>query len=172
MDFIIIVLRLIHIFSAVFWVGTTILLFFFIVPTAKKSAPEGFHFLDKLMRQEKLSKWLPIAATLTVVSGLLAYIKDSKGFQIEWMTSASGIQFSIGAVSGIIAFLMGAFVIGPNTHRLGLLQQEMAKTPEPSLEQKNELASLQKKLEFVHKLNVILVVVALAFMIIAPEFEE
>lgn len=170
MDVYTIVLRVIHIFGGVFWVGSAVLLFFFIGPTAEKSIPEGPRFINKLMSQGRLAIWIPIAATATVLSGILLYIKESNGFQLNWITSSAGIQFTAGGIAGIGAFLIGAFFIAPTTNRLILLGEEIEKNGKPSLKQKKELLRLQSIMSKASTADLILLVIVLALMIIAPEF--
>lgn len=172
MDIYLIVLRLIHVFGGVFWVGSALLFFFFLEPIAKYTAPEGHRFINQLMKQGKLMLWIAISAAITTISGILLYFKDSNGFQPRWMMSTAGVQFSIGGAAGIIAFLIGLLIIGPTTNRLAMLGQEIEKTRKPTVKQKEELIRLQKIMRKAGKADLILLVLALALMIIAPEFTK
>jgi uncharacterized membrane protein len=170
MDIYTIALRLIHIFGGVFWVGSALLFFFFLEPAAKHTIPEGTRFVNQLMKQGRLALWIGVAAAITTLSGILLYFKDSNGFQLSWIRSAAGFQFTIGGVAGIIAFLLGGLIIAPTTNRLAILGEEIEKRGKPTPKQKEELIRLQKTMTKVGKADLLLLVVALALMIIAPEF--
>ena len=51
MDIVMIVLRLIHIVTGVFWVGGSFLLLSYIVPAADAAGPAGGQFMQRLMQR-------------------------------------------------------------------------------------------------------------------------
>src|SRR5688572_29923036 len=65
-------LRLIHIVSAVCWVGGSFVMVGFVLPAVKRAGPEGGKFMNLLV-QRKLPVYLVIAAWSAVISGALLY---------------------------------------------------------------------------------------------------
>jgi uncharacterized membrane protein len=84
MNTLMIVLRVIHIFSGIFWVGTSLFFVFFFEPTLKSSGPAGGTVMGKLS-SGKFPVVIAISSLLTVVVGFVMYVIDSKGFQASWI---------------------------------------------------------------------------------------
>jgi len=76
MTYVMLILRLLHIVSGAFWVGTVITAVFFIEPTAQALDREGERFLAHLVIRRRLALVLAIAATVTVTAGALLYWID------------------------------------------------------------------------------------------------
>ena len=55
----------------------------------------------------------PIVAGLTILSGAVLYWHDSNGLQAAWITSPTGLAFTIGGLAAILAFVLGGILIGP-----------------------------------------------------------
>jgi len=53
MDLYVIVLRILHIFGAVFWAGTTFLFTGYVGPAVMASGPEGNKFMQALLNQTR-----------------------------------------------------------------------------------------------------------------------
>jgi len=145
MDVLMIVLRLIHILSGVFWAGTAFFFVSFLEPTVEAAGPEGGKFMQKLA-QTRFAIALSMAGLLTVLSGLLMYWRDSGGFQVAWITTPTGLAFAVGGLAGILAFLIGFFVSRPAVARMTVIgQQAQAAGGPPSPEQMAEIQALQKR---------------------------
>src|SRR3972149_11003541 len=117
MDIYMIVLRVIHIASAVFWGGTTFFFVSFLEPAVRKSGPEG----GKVMQTLSAGRYpvaFPAVVLLTVVSGLLMYWRDSGGFKLAWITSSFGLGITFGAVMGLIAAAIGLAIPRSATARM------------------------------------------------------
>src|SRR5262245_23924106 len=107
---VVIILRLIHILSGVFWVGSIIFLGRFVMPTVRAIGPAGGAFMNHLTSVLKLPRAQLGAATLTILSGLSLYWHDSLGMQSEWLRSNAGMAFGTGGALAITAFLIGISV--------------------------------------------------------------
>src|SRR5688572_8368823 len=116
-------MRVIHIFAAVFWAGGVFFLLRVILPTVQEAGPDGGKFMQRLGMSGRLSKSLAIASGLTVVSGLLAYFPIYRG---NPFTTGPGTVLTIGAIFGLLAFLHGMFVSAPVARRSGELAKVMA----------------------------------------------
>src|SRR5437899_12241622 len=91
-----VVLRLIHILSGIFWVGTTFFLVGFLQPVVAQSGPECGRFAQRLMSQKRFQAAMSVAAGLTILSGLVLYGRGCSGFQQAWVASVPGPVPSLG----------------------------------------------------------------------------
>jgi uncharacterized membrane protein len=165
MDIGLVLLRIVHIFAGVFWVGGGVLTFGYIEPAVKATAPESQKFMQYLLVQRRFSFAMGLASLLTVAAGALLYWRDSGGFQWSWITSAPGLGFSLGALVGIAVFFIGLLVIKPTAERLSALGQQIASAGQPpSIEQLAEMKRLQAKMSTISRWDFILLTIALLAM--------
>ena len=122
MDIYMIVLRILHIASAVFWAGATFFFVSFLEPAVRKSGPEG----GKVMQTLAAGRYpvaLPVIVVLTVLSGLLMYWRDSGGFNLIWITSGFGLGITFGSVMGLIAAAIGIAIPRSATARIAMISK-------------------------------------------------
>jgi uncharacterized membrane protein len=166
MDSTMVVLRLLHIGAAVFWVGAAFTFFLFVGPSAKALGNDGQgKFMDQITRVRRFPTVVLVAGLITVLAGATMYYIDSSGFSNGWMTSPTGIGFGIGALAGILSFSTGPLVIVPTIGKLqsigGRLQSEQrAPTPEEGA----ILAALDQRLTTVGRIDLVLLAIAVCFM--------
>src|SRR5258706_13764412 len=110
MNYLIIALRIIHILAGIFWVGGTLIMAFFIVPTVGAMEEAGQKFISHLMQNLKFSMTMSAAAGLTVLAGVIFFCIVFKGFTSPWMSSGAGLGFGIVAGSAIMGFITGTLV--------------------------------------------------------------
>lgn len=161
-------LRLIHIFDSVFWVGTTFFMVGILTPTVRGAGPEGGRFMQRLVREGHISQALTVAALLTVVSGILLYWHDSANFNPQWIMTKAGLALTIGGLAGLAAFGHGGAVVGRMTARLSQLGQTIAAAGgPPTPAQTQELQTLQDRLQRNTVITAVLMSVALIGMSVA-----
>ena len=142
-----IILRLLHICTGVFWAGATIYLALFIAPAVQASGQEGTKFMQVLTKTRKLPIVMTIAATLNVICGIWLLWKLSDGFQSAYMSSEHGIILSIGGTLALIAYLEGLFVTRPTVMKVAKLGGAIAKAGgPPTPEQMQQLMAYRKKI--------------------------
>ena len=124
MNWLIVVLRLLHIFAGVFWAGAIFTLARFVLPAVAATGPAGQQFMRQLTMVQGLTKTMTIAGLTTVLAGLALMWHDSAGFNAGWMGSGMGVVLSIGGLSGIGAAAVG-IRSGIKASRLGELFKEM-----------------------------------------------
>ncbi len=165
MDLFFLLFRIIHIFAGVFWIGGFVVLFGFLQPAAKATAPAGPQFMQHLMLRQRFSSALMTAAILTVLAGALLYWRDSSGLKPEWITTRVGLGFSLGAVTGILALIIGLVWIRPRSDRLSALgaQIQTAGGP-PTPAQAAELAAINSFITRSSQLNFVLLTISLLAM--------
>ena len=161
------VLRLIHIVSAVCWVGGTLLMVGFVLPSVKRAGPDGGKFMQLLV-QRKMPQYLGIMAALLVLSGALMYWVVSGHLQAQWLGTSRGIMLTLGALFGIGAALSGTVFTAPAATRLEAIgRQVQTSGGPPSAEQAAEMRSLQQRLVTGAHITAGLMVVALVLMVVS-----
>ena len=165
MDTLMVILRLIHIFAGIAWVGFGLFLLFLLVPTVRKVGPEGRAFMRGFLKHSGFNRVMPIVSLLTTAAGLWLYYKVSDGFNADWMNSTGGMVLSIGSVAGLLAFGHGATATGPATEKIVKLGDAIeAQGGPPSPDQLAEMQTLQKKMGLHGRISVGLLVIAVVGM--------
>lgn len=111
MTVLMILLRIIHIFSGVFWVGVSMFNIGFLQPTVAATGAEGQKVMQHLARNTRLTAATYTASTLVVLSGVTMYGIISGGFQGGFLISAYGLTLAIGGVIGIVVWVIVMIVI-------------------------------------------------------------
>ena len=124
-----IILRLLHVVSGVFWAGTLIFVATFLNPAVRAAGPEGGRVMLRLQERGFLTV-MPVVAALAILSGLALYWRVSGGLQAVWVTSRLGLAFTVGGVASIVAFVIGVFVMRPAALRVAVLVTGLDQVPE------------------------------------------
>lgn len=161
MDYYVLVLRIIHILGGVFWAGSAFLLTGFVAPTAGQLRPEGPKFMQRLILGTRFNLAIAIAASLAILSGLLLYWRASGGFQVEWMSTGTGVMFTLGGLAAIGAGIIGG-LIASNGKTLAELGASLEGPPSP--EQAAELGHLQSRGANLGAANAVLLVITVICM--------
>lgn len=157
----IIVLRLIHIFSAIFWVGSALTMAYFVAPSVRATAEAGQKFMAYLVTQSKITNIITVSAILTVLAGVSLYWLDSGGLSSAWMKSSAGIGFGIGGAAGILALIFGA-IFGKNISALGTIFSKIQGKPTP--EQISQMQGIQKQLATIGPIHTVVQIIAVICM--------
>ncbi len=161
MNILTVVLRLLHVFSGVFWVGSALFINFFVEPTAHATADAGQKFMTYLTTKSRFTLAMTTAAILTVLAGAILFWIDSSGFTSNWTSSAAGWGFGIGGIFGIIGLIFGSMV-GKYSSALGKLGSQIQGKPAP--EQMSRIQELQSRLKTVSTIDTISLILALLCM--------
>jgi hypothetical protein len=121
-----IVFRIIHISSAILWAGSAVFFTAFVGPTVETLGPEAGRFLNHLVRQRKAVIFFLVVSTLTVVAGGFLYWRLSGGLNIDWIQTGVGTGFTVGAVAGLISWLLVVGALAPTAYRLTALGQQLS----------------------------------------------
>ncbi len=163
--YLVLLLRIVHIFAGVLWVGAAILFFAFIEPTIKSIGPAGGQFMQYFMERQRYPIFMSIVSTLTIVSGVPLYLFASGGLQLSYITSGPGLVFTIGSVVSILTFFMGFLMIKPRAERMGALGKEIGMSGgTPSAAQAAELHTLDQELSKVERVEFVLLSIAMITM--------
>jgi uncharacterized membrane protein len=165
---VVLLLRLFHIGSGVFWVGGILLFARFLFPTARALGPAAGPVMDHMNRVLKLPNALLGAAIVNILSGVMLYWRDSGGFQGAWMRTGTGMTFGTGGLLAILALVIGVTVNRPTAERMGALGASIqAKGGPPSPEQSAEMQRLMNRLGTALRMISVLLVLATAAMALA-----
>lgn len=165
MDAYMVVLRIVHILAGVFWVGSAILIFFFLQPAARELGPAAGPLMTHLAQRKRLPDVTLGAAGLTILAGLLMYWRDSNGLDLDWIGSSFGVAITVGSLSAIAAVALGASVVRPSMNRAAALAQAAAAAGGPTPEQGAEIQALQERVRATG--NVVMPLLILAVLAMA-----
>ena len=167
MNFILILVRLIHILAGSFWVGSALMLTFFVSPTAGATLDAGQKFMRHFMTQTRFNLVMWSSALLAVAAGLTLYWIDSEGFTSAWMHSGPGIGFGTAAFFALMGLVTG-IIQGRNSNSLAQLGgQIQSQGKPPSADQAAHLQKLGKALAIGGQLNAAFLILATIGMAIA-----
>lgn len=167
MNYLTVVLRLIHIVGGIFWVGAGLLMNFFIGPTLRATGDAGKQFAGHFMTRTRFVTVMNISVYGTVIAGAWLYGIDSNWFQSAWMKSGAGIGFTIGALFGLIGLVTG-IMNGSNNRKMVALGSQVQGKPTP--EQAAQLGAIQKQQAWVVPVNSWALLLAAFFMATARYF--
>jgi hypothetical protein len=168
MDALLIFFRIIHVGSAMIWFGGAIVSSFFLMPTVAALGAAGQPFMEHLMNRRKLGIMFPIVAALTILSGAVLYWRDSGGLQLTWITSPTGLAFTIGGLAAIIAFVGGAILIGPGVAEQTAVRGELAAGDGvPTAAQRERLDRADGRLKLANRIDLPLLILAGLTMAVA-----
>jgi uncharacterized membrane protein len=165
MDVFLLILRLVHVFGGVFWVGGALFMNFFIGPTIGATAMTGKQFAGYLMLRTRLVTAMTTAAILTVLAGAILYWRNSQGLTSLWMYAGSGIGFGIGGVFGLIGAIFGS-TFGQLNRKMAAIGSEV-KDGKPSPEQLGQIQKIQSQLRVITPIHVSSLIIAAVFMSVA-----
>ena len=162
-----IVLRIIHIFAGIFWVGVSFFNIQYLQPSVRATAPESQKLMQHLTQRTRFLNAVYGSATLTVLSGLLMYW-ILFGFRPAAMLSPYGLVLGIGGLSGIIAWLVVNFIIRDIFKQMGAIGEAIqAQGAPPTAEQGEQLGALSARLGDLGRWGLLLQTVAVVAMSVA-----
>ena len=164
----IVTLRLLHIFTGVFWAGGVFYLAFFIFPAIKALGADGGKFMQQLSRTKNMPAVMSLMGIINVLSGFRLIMIMSGNFQSAWFLTNMGMAITIGAVGGIGALCIGLFLNRPRAAQMAKIGAAVAASGgPPSAEQAQQLSKLKEQLEKGVKIMAWHLLVAVVLMAIA-----
>lgn len=158
-------LRIAHIIAGAAWVGGAFAMILLVSKTARLRGTDGDVFMSTLLTEGKAARYFEIAALTTVVAGSLLYWRASSGLQLAWITSPTGIAFTIGALAAFVSLAWGGLMVGPAGKRAKAIEDEVAGSGGlPSAAQRAELDSIKARLNRFAVADLILLGTAVATM--------
>ena len=165
MDLYVIVLRILHIFSGVFWAGTSFLSSGYLGPAVIAAGPEGGKFMQALLGQTRFLRAIAAAAGLATLSGVLLYWRAAGGLRPEWISTGTGLAFTIGGLAGLAASAIGLGVQNRGSRALvAIWRAAQASGAQPTAEQAAQMQAHQRAVAKGGQWTFILLIVALLGM--------
>jgi uncharacterized membrane protein len=155
-------LRVIHIGSGIFWVGGVVVVGVFVMPAARATGVSGQQMLMDIMLKRKLATYLPIAAVLTTLAGLTLFWRNESLSGGVWAQSSMGKGMSFGAAAAILAAILGMAVAAPSAKKLARSAMPGAEALTPQ-----QVESLQRRAELGSQGAMILLIVATLAMAVS-----
>jgi len=125
MDMLLLFARLLHVVLGAFWFGAVIFNSVFLGPALQDVGPDAAR-VGAAMVKRRVMVFMPIAAFLTILSGLWLYWRMSGGFTPEYMGSRQGQTLGLGAVAAIVAIVLGFTMVKPGMEKAAALGQRAA----------------------------------------------
>ena len=125
-------------------------------------------FLHHMVGRKGYNAFMKITSTVTVVSGVLLVWENAAGNWLAWMGMGPGVVFSVGSVIGVMAYLLGMFLVNPRADRLAALGREMEAAEGPPSEiQHGELKRIAGEISVLGRAYFLLIALSLAMMAVA-----
>jgi hypothetical protein len=138
---------------------------FFVEPAAKSSGPAGHKFIGNLTGKHRYPQFMGIISLVTILSGVPLFWMDSGGLNLNWITSGTGMVYTIGSVITVAVFILGITQLSPRGARLASLGREIESNGgAPSASQLAEIQKIDREMSVFERWDVALVAVALLTM--------
>ena len=159
--------RFLHILAGTIWAGGAILIAVFLMPAIKAAGPAGAPVMRELTVVRKLPQILAMTAVVAIVSG--AYLWTvSGGLRAAWLTTWSGLVYTVGALAALIAATIGMGINIPAANRMGALAATLhASGNQPAAEQAKILSKLALRIARGTRAVAVLLAIATTAMAIA-----
>jgi len=112
MDWLMIVLRLIHVVGGALWVGMMFFMTFYLTPAIAEAGPAEGGKVMAALQKGRIMVVMPVIALLTIFSGLWLMMRVYGG-PGNLVASRMGMALNLGATAAIIAFLIGIIFMRP-----------------------------------------------------------
>ena len=161
-----IVFRIVHILASIAWGGSVFLFVLYVQPSAAAIGPAGAPFMRELVGARRLVDRLLMLATATIVGGLFLYWHDAGGFGgvADFASQRNGAVLTVGAISAIVAYLIGVFGTRPKGVRFMALAGQVAQATQaggpPPPELAAEMQATQRTLTLLARLNLTFIAIA------------
>jgi hypothetical protein len=136
------VFRALHVVCAALWVGSAVLLTFFVMPAIEGLGPDAGKMMSGL-QQKGLNAFMGAIGGLTILSGIYLYWHLTAGFDPTISGTPEAMTFGIGGALGLLAVIIGGSIVGRGAKRLTVLGVELAKTTDGA-SRTEILAEMQK----------------------------
>jgi len=164
----IIALRLVHIVTGMFWVGSMLFIARFLLPAVRATGPAGGAVMGHVVDVRRLPVYMEVSALLVILSGfgLVYLLAGSLGF--GWFTVGMGRAIGAGTLLTLVAAAVGGAVNAPTAKRLAKLAggiRDAGRAPTP--DEAATINALQGRLARSAAAVTVLMVLAVACMAVA-----
>ena len=122
-------------------------------------------FVDEVVNRRKLPIYFITLSTFAVLGGAILYWRASSGLNLDWITSPTGLAFTVGGIAALVAWLGGNLLIPKTLGQLIAVGAQMkASDGPPSPELVGRLHTVQEKLRTIGLIDTVLLGVAVVAM--------
>jgi hypothetical protein len=122
-------MRVFHVVLAGAWFGAAAFTTLYLGPAVEQAGAAGGQMMNILVRRGVV-KYMASIGGLTVVTGGYLFWHFMSGFGPGAGASRAGMAFSTGALTGIIALILGGSMIGASAKKISVLAAKAAGMPE------------------------------------------
>lgn len=161
------VFRFLHIVAGALWVGSAFLFVGIIGPSAAEVGPSAGPLLHVAVKKRKVVQIITGLGAVTVIAGWVMWFRDMNQASSlgDWLSSRFGLVLTIGGVLASVTFFVGYLGIGRRVERLVDVGDEIAASGgPPSTTQQAEVEQLGAAMEKFGKIDLVLLVLAVAAM--------
>ena len=112
MNWLLLVLRLVHVGGGALWVGMMAFMTFFLSPAIAEAGPQEGGKLMAALQRRRIMVIMPVIALLTIGSGFWLMVRMYGG-PGNLAASRMGVALNVGAAAAILAFLIGIIFMRP-----------------------------------------------------------
>ena len=112
MDWLMLVLRLIHVGGGALWVGMMAFMTFYLTPALAEAGPAESGKVMAALQKQRIMVIMPLIALLTIASGLWLMMRTYGG-PGALAATRMGMALNVGAAAAIVAFLIGIIFMRP-----------------------------------------------------------
>jgi len=159
-------IRVLHVLLAGVWLGQVFFVTVFLVPTTFQPGPARgqIPIMTALVRRGLPAFMASIGGT-TILTGIYLFWRFTGGFDPAVSASRAGMAFSVGALAGVIALILGGSVLGRGVKKMAAIGEKAASAPEAQRgAMMNEMDALSTRIEATSKIVLALLVIAMATM--------
>jgi hypothetical protein len=167
-NYVYLVILVLHVLSAALWVGVAVFAALFLTPAAKDLGPDGFKMMLAL-RKRGFIAYVPIIATIAVLTGFWLYWRYTGGFSPEVSRSHSGMAFGLGGLLGLASYIIGGAVLSRSVVLSVKLTGEASALPDgrEKADRLARAAALRARADSAGRLVAVLLVFAMILMVTA-----
>jgi hypothetical protein len=111
------------------WVGVTVFLVMFLMPSVKEVGAGAGPVMNALTRR-KLHAFIGAIGGLAVVTGFYLYWRFTGGFDPALSGTRGAMVFGTGGIAGTLALILGGAVVGRNAQKMEALGRRIAALPD------------------------------------------
>lgn len=138
------------------------------LPTQALEGADGGRFVQRMMLERGLSRWINIVGGLTILSGLTLYTRATMGTGGAFARSHAGMVFGFGGVMALIAMGVGGAMGGASARRIGTMRERLAAEKRgPTVEESTEFARLLARAAKGARITAVLLTISAAAMAVA-----
>ena len=156
-------MRALHVVLAAAWFGAALFTTLYLGPSLEEAGPAGGQLMNIMIRRG-IVKYMASIGGLTVLIGFYLFWRLTG--DPAFAGSHRGIAYSVGALTGIIALILGGSMIGASARKLSTLGPKAAGMPEGAERAAvmATIAALRARMELFSKIVSVLLFISMVTM--------